>query len=222
MTKDIQEPYTKIPLHVLEAALELEKPRQRQEFIYAAVSYMLTGDYPELTKATKPLFMRFVGEFDRIISGFVTGGRDRYSVERMPGGTYQEKFWNQNSRIIDLHNSIGTQRVPAQYSNATQSVLTQNPNEYLKPNSTDTSGYAAGPSEAPSDAIPIPMSNTKAMAPGVGVALEPPTRGEVENLNRQINDPEKVRAFIEYGNAAGWSIPRYDEGIIFAYFAWNE
>lgn len=93
-------------------------------------------------------------------------------------------------------------------------------------NGTTTSGNDSLPYIPPYAPITstTTSSNTSTTGnepPGVGVAVEPPTRGQVEYLKRQINDPEKVRAFIEYGNAAGWSIPGYGMGIIPAYLAWN-
>lgn len=57
----------------------------------------------------------------------------------------------------------------------------------------------------------------------MGEAVEPPTLDQVEYLDSTINDPDRVRAFIEYGNAMEWDIPGYRKyGIVPAYLAWSQ
>lgn len=220
--REQREPYAKIKLSVLEAALELEKPRQRQEFIYAAVCYMLTGEYPELTKATRPLFKQLVGDFDTIVKGCVSGGRDSSLIALMPGDTLQEKFWNQNNRIISLHNSTSSQPLPTQYSAITQQVLNEYPSRNSLHGRVTTSANEVNPSEAPSDPISTTRSISKAMAPDVGEAVEPPTPEAVEKLQQAVNDPDRVRAFLEYGEAAGWEVLGYQSSELFpAFSAWS-
>lgn len=69
---------------------------------------------------------------------------------------------------------------------------------------------------------PTPPCATPSEPPCVGAAVEPPTRGEVEEVfSSMLNEPAQAEPFYEYGEANGWAIPRISDGLLLAAMAWN-
>ena len=196
-----KEPFCKVPLSVFKAALSLPKTSQQDKLLAAYVRVFFTDDPGEVPANIRPVFEVVKGTADSIKKARLDGASG--------WATRIEKAANDSQAIIEEHANDSRSNIGQVDNNATTSRASTQP--YIPPYAPIT------------NTTTNTTANTKRdEAPGVGVALEPPTREAIESLKRDINDPDRVRAFIEHGNAMGWDIPGYQRyGIVPAYLAWS-
>lgn len=195
-----KEPYCKVPLSVFNAAMSLPRTSQQDKLLAAYVRVFFTDDPGEVPANIRPVFEVVRGTADSIKKARIDGANG--------WAARVEKAANDGRTVI------------GEYPNDGRAVIGQNGN------GTTTSGNSNQPYIPPYAPISNAIASSNASTtgnepPGVGVAVEPPTRGELERAARDVNDPDPWRLFVEYGEGAGWDVPGYRDGLVIAYNAWK-